>query len=226
MSTLFKKLSKISNKDKDTVNGYIKEIENVLNLQHIPTMISSMIILFFHDDEVFDIVGKNIKLSDDEKSIIKGRVPGLALSSSSSYSACNNYGIIEISSSSSSKNSLIYKWDLKIHKVGKKSCSVGVSSVITPNLTAGIAGYNYFYYSNGYLVDRDQLNRDIPKYKDGDKISIILNLRDATVLFLANDIDQGIAYKNIKKGDGFVYRLTVSMPCPDNHIEIINFEKY
>ena len=41
---------------------------------------------------------------------------------------------------------------------------------------------------------------------------------------MVNDKDQGIAYKDIKKGNDIIYRLNVSLRLPDDHVEIINFE--
>ena len=71
MASLLKKLSKIDNKTKYVVYGWIRRAEDKLELGHIPMMISSICILYYHQDEIFHIVSKNVKVSKDRKSLIK-----------------------------------------------------------------------------------------------------------------------------------------------------------
>ena len=71
MASFLKKLSKIDTRTKYGVYGWIRQAEQELQLRHVPLMISSICILYYHKDEIFDIVSKDVKLSMDGKSITK-----------------------------------------------------------------------------------------------------------------------------------------------------------
>ena len=74
MSSSFKKLSKIDKRTKYSVYGWIREMEQALDLSQVPMMISSICILYFHKDPIFDsnLIGTSTKLSADKKCITKG----------------------------------------------------------------------------------------------------------------------------------------------------------
>ena len=68
--SLFKQLSKIDSRTKYSVYGWIKSQEKQLKLRDIPSMISALCILYFRDDEIFDIISKKeIQLSHNHKVI-------------------------------------------------------------------------------------------------------------------------------------------------------------
>ena len=105
MSSMFKKLSKVDKKQKYCVYGWIREMEQALDINHVPLMISSICILYFHEEEMFDGVGDHVTLSKDKKCI-----------TNNATKQTKNYGIIEISSN----EECIYQWDLKLNL---KACS-------------------------------------------------------------------------------------------------------
>ena len=121
---LFKQLSKIDDRTKYSVYGWIREAERSLHLTHIPMMINSICILFYRDDEIFDIIGKNVKVSSNKKCITKLEAPP-----PDNKWDNNTYGILEIPSMSN----LIYKWDLKVCANRKGTgIVIGISSIETP----------------------------------------------------------------------------------------------
>eukprot|EP01084_Bolivina_argentea_P033901 62690_1 len=118
----FKGLSKIDNKTKYTVCGWIRNNEQTLKLNHIPLLISSICILYFRDDEIFALIGTKVKLSNNKKCIEK-------IANEDDYHNCS-YGINEISS----KDNIVCQWDLKINKISGSTDSnthnvmIGISS--------------------------------------------------------------------------------------------------
>ena len=57
MSSWLKKLSKIDDRTKLAVYGWVSNEERLLHLNHIPIMISSICVLYFYDDEIFEVPG-------------------------------------------------------------------------------------------------------------------------------------------------------------------------
>ena len=201
--SLLRKLSSIDNRTKYSVNGWIHESK----------MIGSMCILFFRDDEIFDIIGKNVKASSNKKCITK-------LMNHWYKHSC---GIMEISSMSD----LICKWDLKISTVDKekediKAIFIGIAS------GKDFKGHVYGYIGFGTIYKMDG-NDNQPKYGDeygDDDISIKEDLKQGEMRFLVNGKDQGIAYRDIYKDKDVKYRLIVSICGKDVSVEIINFSKF
>ena len=66
-----KKLSKIDERTKDAVIGWIRETEKELSMNHTPLMISSLCILFFFAEEIFEFYGDNVEASNNHKTITK-----------------------------------------------------------------------------------------------------------------------------------------------------------
>ena len=62
MASFLKKLSKVDQKIKIAVHGWFRQQENSLELNNIPLMIISICILYFYEDEIFEIIAKNIKI--------------------------------------------------------------------------------------------------------------------------------------------------------------------
>ena len=225
---LFQQLSKIDNRTKYAVHGWIREVETSLQLTHIPMMINSMCILFFRDDEIFDIIGKNVRLSSNKKCITKLKMPqGLQW--------CNNsYGIMEIPSMSD----LIYKWDLKITRLDANGIMIGISSIQAPNEDFERKyGYHYVHFNTGEIFHKNKTKRRLSfgtiknwkaygdGYQQSDIVSIHLNMKQGKIRFLINGKDQGIAYKHICKDQHVKYRLFATIYHEDEGVEIVNFSK-
>ena len=221
--SLYKQISQIDKRTKSTVNGLVREMEKELKLNHIPNMINSMCILFFRDDEIFDIIGRDVKVSENKKIITKLQ----------GHWQNNTYGIMEIPSMSN----IIYTWTLKIHHLELNSghIMIGISSVQSPSTYFEIEsnGIHYVYHGEGkiYYVGYSPkwVNDDWCSYGDGcvenDIFSVELDLKSKQIKFFINGEDQGVAYTNIDKDDNVKYRLMVSMAGKDDCVEILNFSK-
>ena len=100
----FKQLSSIDTKTKLTVHGWVRNKEKSLRLRHVPSMIKAICILYFREDDIFEIAGDDLKISKDKKSVKAG-------TTSDDFSLLKNncYGIIEIPSMN---NTNIYEDDL------------------------------------------------------------------------------------------------------------------
>ena len=97
----FKALSKIDKRTKFAVYGWIRNHEKQLNVRHVPAMITAICILYFRNEERFNLTRDGIELSENKKRITKVI---------NNYAWDDNYGLIEIPSLSES----IYQWNMKI----------------------------------------------------------------------------------------------------------------
>ena len=70
-SFLFDRLNQIDDRTKFGVYGWIRKAEQQLKLGNIPLRIHSVVILYFAEEEEFDIAGDGIKISDDGKTATK-----------------------------------------------------------------------------------------------------------------------------------------------------------
>ena len=100
-----KQLRNVDKRTKYAVYGWMRNKEKELRLSHTPAMISSICILYLSEDEIFGIIGKDTKLSNNKKCIIK-RTTGADNSS---------YGMKGIDS----MLDCICKYDLKISKTNR-----------------------------------------------------------------------------------------------------------
>ena len=119
MEASLKRLSKIDTKTRYTVHGWVRNMEKKLKLAEIPTMLISICILFYEDNDRFDRVGSNLKLLKDGTclKVIKSTPHRWILEEAN----CG-YGAIQIPS----KDTSIYRWDLKFRS--SFSCEFGIDS--------------------------------------------------------------------------------------------------
>eukprot|EP01084_Bolivina_argentea_P299262 515825_1 len=224
MASFLTMLSKIDKRTKYTVCGWIRNNEKLLKLNHIPSLISCICILYFRDDEIFVTTGTKVKLSNNKKCIEK-------IANEYSYSNCS-YGLIEISSNDNIK----CQWDLKINK--KKThphypsggfiiMGINSSKQANPDKDCRIIDANYYVCSSGVGLNEYQSRIWYPYGKmwvENDKVSLCLDLKSKQIRFLTNDNDQGVAFNNIKTGNDIKYRLCVSLYA-QSIVEIVNFTK-
>lgn len=223
MSAFLKKLSNIDSKTKYSVYGWIRKAEEELKLGHIPLLISSICILYFHDDAIFDITAENIKLSKDKKCITKLLTKGWD-------NVC--YGITKIQSNTNN----IYRWDMKINKLifGGVGIQIGISNIFHANTSFDNynAGFQYIQWGDGDVFhpsDRDWNSENDEEFwiQENDKVSIVLNLKTATMICSVDHNGEifEIKHKNIKKSDDIIYRFGVSLFDINDSIEIIDFSR-
>ena len=222
MSSFLKKLSKIDSRTKYSVYGWIREMEKRLDIQHVPLMITSICILYYHQDEIFDIVGDGFKLSLDKKCITK----------------CNNnhgekvYGFIQVPSN----QSCIHQWDLKLNLSGSSCVNViGISSENNPSTNSVISDMNchrYPLWMDGKLntitcgTSQFAFCREYCDRLDGDEtVSIVLDLKLNHIRFVINGEDNGVAYDDIAVGSDIEYRLFIGLYEKSNIVQILNFRQ-
>ena len=227
MASLQRKLAMIDVPAKYTVYGWLRNMEKLFDIINLPlSEIAAICILYFFDPEMFKNIAKCIKSSEDKKLITKITHREAWHNSS--------YGSIEIDSESD----IICQWDLKISNENGADGGivVGIASkeasdaYIWKSLAAS-DDYMYLFGNwggrhDGRLVhnqDYGTFKSTERRYINNGKISICLNLKLRQLSFSVDDVDQGIAFKNIKKGENINYRLMVSMSHQNSSVEIIQF---
>ena len=212
-------LSKIlSNTDEDTqytVYGWVRNQEKILKLTNVPVMISSICIMYYRKEEIFEIAAEHIKVSKNKR-IITNTV-------SEGFAHCNVYGGIQISADNDNKK--IYEWKLRMNKM-TYCCGFGIASEIYLGRFA-IEHWQYMYRQGGRILDHDEFTGYRENYgptlKEGDIMKIELDLNRSQIKYLVNDQDLGIAYKDIIRGEDIKYRLCASVGLEETEVEIISF---
>ena len=217
MSSL-KKLSKINQRTKYAVYGWIRKAEQELNFNNIPMLISCICILYFSEEDIFEILQQEMKLSNNKKIIWRW-------STDRCWENCSCcYGNIVIPSMSDT----VCRWDLRVRKLNHKvSLSVGISSETKAIFSNH--DISYLIHDDGF---RNNIGCNIWDYychsffaNDNYKISIKLDLINAEIRYFINDNDQGIAFKNVMKKDDINYRLCVCIEELGTEIEIVSFQR-
>ena len=165
-----KKVSKIDDKTKLTVYGWMRQKQNSFNLSHVPMLITSMCILYFHDDEIFEIAIGYV-ISQSGKCITQTNQGGEAA-----------YGSIKIAS----KSDTICQWDLKVSKPESKLCDIifGVACIENADRFeyCNAKGIRYAFCKHEFVdIDGEETYHQWKKYKNNikhnDKVSLRLNLK-------------------------------------------------
>ena len=207
---------------KYAVYGWIREAENALNLDPIPVEIGMICMsYYFVEEDEFAEVGANNELSENGKVVTK-IAPG--------WGSCN-HGKIIIESTAN----CICRWDLKIRALTSGGMKLGIiSDAIQRDYLYPIPeGSFYIYWNSGETFNND---KSVAKYgwswisceqsyKQGDQVSIILDLIHGKVTFLVNGTDAKNGYENIEIGDNIQYRLLAAMHFDGDCVEILNFER-
>ena len=215
MAASFKHLSNVGDRTKCSVYGWIRKAEQKLHLSSIPLLVQSLCILYFREDEIFEIIPDDVIPSENHRTITKINEDGWDN---------NTYGIEEIPSESS----LVCQWDLRIIRCDGEGVGFGISSGRLPNgnvVEDDMAGHNYLYWCEG-AVYRGTYWREYGNttYGAGDVVSMRLNLkRSGTIRFFVNGVDQGIAFIRLRKGPSIKYRLQCSLETIGNSMEVIGF---
>ena len=218
----FKQLSQIDDRTKLCVHGWIRMKEKSLRLTNIPSMINAICILYFRDDETFNVIAQGVESSANQKRISKilsERVIGE-----------NNYGINEMVSTTQ----FIYQWNLRVVKCGDNDIIFGITSNKKAHLFGD--GYNYAFsrfgektctirnslYFSPYIIKNSYGKR----VEQGDIVTIIVDFKKGHIKIAINGIEQGILSKNVFTGHKDIkYRLNVCLFGEGDCVEITNFSK-
>lgn len=196
-------------------------MEHALDINHVPLMISSICILYYYEDEIFDIVGHDMTLSMDKRCI------------TCSVSTKNNniFGTIQVPS----QDQCICRWDLIL----KRELStldlnylIGISSTMHPSTTKMVGqmdGYRYVLWNDGEIDNNTYGFYDGPSYSKycdeftgNNAVSIKLNLKLRQVSFIINGKDQGVAFDDIGVDTDIKYRLFIRL-YRGQSVQIVNF---
>ena len=219
MSSFFKTLNKIDERTKHSVYGWMREAERELNLCNIPMLVKSICILYFRDDEMFEVIGDGTMTDKTNKRITKINQHDWENAS---------YGYVKIPS----MNQCIYQWDMKINYVSNNyDLTIGISSKSRSNediATERDGSHTYAYIGDGEKVSSSFVSTNWTKYgtklKDNDKLTMHLNLKNGQLTYFINDLNQGIAFNNISQGKDITYRLAITLYGTGASVQILNFK--
>ena len=188
------------------------------SLNSIPIDIIYLCILFLYEIEYFAIIGSRINLSTDRLTITKDK-----------YAMENwlntSYGKIDILSTSES----IATWKIKVGKFNHMgNICMGITSTTNctdKDFTEDKEGHLYAVSDAGTIFQSyigPQWN-DALKYGSNDIVTIILNLKDATLSYAINEKEAVVGWSNIKIDNNVSYRFAVSMRFPLDSVSIDDF---
>lgn len=219
MATALKRLSKIDRKIKYGVYGWIRRAEIELEIANIPLMIQSICLLYFYQEEMFDIVNEFMKVSENRKCITK--------QSSWGWENCN-YGSTQIQSMSSNK----YTWNIKIRKLKPHGLWIGIKDSVNTNMPAYKASNYYLMWADGSIrTSNDSASywksirrgSGSSKFRDNDDLALMLDLQSAELSLSVNHNNPKVIFKDIKKDNDIEYRLTASLFYVGDSVEILDF---
>ena len=215
MASSWKKLSKIDKKTKYSVYGWIRQVEQELRLSHIPLMVSSICILYYVEDEIFNQISDTVKISKNGKCITKSK------GTDSSWGN-TNYGAIKIASNSQD----VYRWEMKFTSTNSLEIIIGITNTTDPNkrFNNSINQIGYALCQDGDVYDGKEWH--IEHYRPThNKIRMELDLKNGKLSFFGDDSEYGIVIQNIQNSEDITYRMFVSMYNENEAVEIINFSK-
>ena len=197
--TSFGSITKIDNRTKLIVNGYIR----LETKYHIPSLIIHIIIWYFWMNERFSICGSTMKINCDGDIVRATK----ALRNTA-------YGTVFIDMNIP----LICLWRIKILKYQYEKYSqyhifIGISSTNREYLNYGYqqSRYNHGSYNTMGCIQKKGMAKPRTfgqSFKENDIISMELNTMNKTLKFYKNDKSQGIAFTNIPTK--YKYYLAVS----------------
>lgn len=210
------KVEHITERNKYIINGWVRKQNNFKNLR-IPTIIYHLCILYFREEEIFQIISNNgIILSKDRKKITK-------INQNWNYDYSNtNYGT-EINS----QTKFIHTWTLKlVNKIKYLDIIIGITTQINPNKIYD-KGQNTLCYGfcDDHKFSHNENSYYGKKWMIGDILTINLDLNKKQLYLLINQQNQGIAFENIKSSEKMKYRLFVSLYCIEESVEILQYNK-
>ena len=240
----------VDNKSKHTVFGYVRSEHGSLFkstpyavFQNFPISISSIVTLYYHTPEFLNVISciKDISVSKDGKHIYRM----LEWTKSPLLKICcddnNNYGSIIIPST----NKSISRWDIKIINLPNDKMYyglIGISSNKKPSrreqayypTSPSYPFYTYLFGRNRLKYHRKLLNRDYgpgidengKRFKNGDVISMKLDLKRRQLSYYKNHKCIGIAFDHIDIGEDINYRLSITVATKAVDLSIERFTEH
>ena len=235
-SDLYHQMKNIDVKDRDLINGYIRENEkNVFQDQkdnpyyNIPGLINYLCLSFWYDLNEFDpnLCGKTMEISEDCK---------LVSAINEEFSSCFGKKVIE-----STNNNATYIWkfqNVSTLKERDEFINIGICNVNIIDINTAFhwlehqeAWYAYFNGGDAYSwngVDSFDWPQALNNNDDNGNIYIVMTLKlmnnTGQLSFKINENEDRIAFKDIKVGEDIQYRLAVSMCEAGSKLQLLEFK--
>ena len=233
-----RELKNIDVKTKCLVYGYNHRILKTLRsqplFQNISSLIHSLCILYFFENEHFEIAGKGIRISEDRMSITNHE--------GSDYQNCSY-----LSNKLPSTDDIHCKWSFKVHASSDDTQS-DQSSYISIGITSNdeydcdfttwrgrkeqkkCEGYAHYAYNGymGYKSSSEGVHGGTKygrSYSGGDTVDVEVDLKNQWIAFSKNGRSQGIAFKVIQRNEDITYRLGVSLGRRGIAVTLSSFER-
>ena len=126
-----------------------------------------------------------------------------------------------------------HTWAIKITKTSHNLVMIGVSSNTNYCQKGCWAGWTrsdstnthtYAYFSaTGKRFDNIRESPYSQSYTTGDTIGVLLDMTKKSILFSKNGKDMGVAFINIKSGNGIKYRLMIGLKSEGDAVERISY---
>ena len=205
-------MNEIPDDTKYLLSGFIRRMEKEVN-NDIPEVIMMIILSFYYIAEYFK--DTDCELSEKNTKI------------TSAGHNRNGYGNLIIDSTSNG----CHQWQFKIGFI-KFSLMVGIteSSINTTCPIYTVKGKGYGYHSRGKTCipkSKGTGYKSIekkPRFKEGDKVQMVLNLDKKSLSFKLNEGDT-CSIENIKIGQDIDYKLAVFMGDPGDSLQLISYHK-
>ena len=185
---------------------------------NIPTTVIDICIWFYHYTDCFSMSGSALKINKTGDTV--------TCVSAQRHSV---FGNIEIDLNEI--NNMIYKWDLKILQFDDNDLmGIGFASDRTTCLNGDFCDIKtpevYFEVDNDGDIDSNtRTNNKVhceQGFGTGDAVGIVLDTKNKTILFLINEIDQGILFSEIPKKK---YYLAVTFRSVGDSVKIVDFDQ-
>ena len=224
MSTLnFDKLKHIEQSQKDIVYGYIHEVQLLLpnddSFYNIPSLVIFTCLAYYYPDEYFTKYNENIEINDKKDTIC---------SSDDDVTGTTAYGNIDIIGTKYFQ----YEWEFEIIKMNDY-VAIGIDSSgksYTEDQFHDGENTNLFYayesdspFGLKYTIDGSYTYGNVALVV-GDKIKMILNIKDKTLQYHINDKNQGIAFDDIDFSGNKIYNMAVMVYT--SSVKLLNFQQY
>ena len=217
----------MNKKSKLIVCGYIRSQHKLLFesnqhplFQNVIISLQALCTLYYHSYDYFDLVHFAMILSQDGQTLTRPTISGNNFANS-------NYGKAIIPS----MDTFISRWYLKMEHL-TNSFIVGVSSrpfIKGLGFTSNNNNYHYAFYVNGEYKLKRYENLTFEGTRYGSRLNndfilcLELNLKNKTISFYINGVNQGVAFNHIATGDDIKYRFSITLGYCDNSVSIVKF---
>ena len=211
-------------RSKDTVFGYLRELQNMVDPDYsTPQQIEYCCLEYYLSKEVFTERGDNMTINQT-----------MDMVTNAAKADNTAYGSIIIDPSNQDNKISEYKWDFKFLTVEPRFVYIGLDSSDKENINTSFvypADNKHIFYgfaTDGWFDWQIDYGTGLKCVKYGekcrknDKITMILNIKDATLRYEKNGKDFGIVGTKINLEKK--YHLAVNIYTKDQSVQIVDFQ--